>query len=114
MAKTENKIIEGLTQLVEGFSELEDKMEAEYGADAADDEISTAIVSEVVACLESVIESEDYTPQYLASVVSALHQSLEELDPDIFSREEESEEEDDDDSDDDDEEEIEDEDEEEE
>lgn len=112
--KATEKIIEALTQLVEGFAELQEKLEEDYDPSVADDAdekesetesdgdesetgIEEAIVTEIKAAVESVIENEDCAPEDLASIVSALSDALEEIDPEVFSHgevEEEEEEED--------------------
>ena len=110
--KATEKIIEALTQLVEGFAELQEKLEEDYDpdvetasdddtADSDEDEESTAgigeaMVTEIKAAVESVIENEDCAPEDLASIVSALTDALEEIDPEVFSHGEAEEEEDED------------------
>ena len=106
-SKPSEKIIDALTQLLEGFSELQEMVETDYGAQATtnddegeselDKEIDAAIVIEIRAAIESVMESEDYSPEEIAAVISTLTDALEEIDPDVFEDEtEESEEEDED------------------
>ena len=106
--KAAEKIVEALTQLVEGFAELQEQLEAEYGAESDDDDtteegetsdLEDALVTEVRAAVESVIENEDCAPEDLASIISALTGSREEIAPEVFADESESsedEEEDDD------------------
>ena len=107
--KATEKIIEALTQLVEGFAELQEKLEEDYDPEvetASDDDAATetededsatgieeAIVTEIKAAVESVIENEDCAPEDLASIVSALTDALEEIDPQVFSHGEAEEEE---------------------
>ncbi len=106
--KATEKIIEALTQLVEGFAELQEKLEEDYdpevAAESDDDDtdseeeesatgIEEAIVTEIKAAVESVIENEDCAPEDLASIVSALTDALEEIDPEVFSHGEAEEEE---------------------
>ena len=102
--KAAEKIIEALTQLVEGFAELQEQLEQDYGTEAEEDEskdeeqeeeggIEEALVTEVRAAVESVIENEDCAPEDLASVISALTDVLEEIAPEVFAQEEEEEEE---------------------
>jgi|LauGreDrversion4_2_1035121.scaffolds.fasta_scaffold127412_3 hypothetical protein len=106
--KATEKIIEALTQLVEGFAELQEKLEEDYDPEVesesddddtdSDDEegatgIEEAIVTEIKAAVESVIENEDCAPEDLASIVSALTGALEEIDPEVFSHGEAEEEE---------------------
>ncbi|RMD83620.1 MAG: hypothetical protein D6808_08355 [Candidatus Dadabacteria bacterium] len=89
MAKSAgDRIVEGLTELLAGFSELEEMLEDDYGASSDDEELSSAVVNELVSALDTVIDTEDYTPAYIASVVSALSEALEDVAPDIFDMEE--------------------------
>ncbi|MBX7145664.1 MAG: hypothetical protein K1X79_14530 [Oligoflexia bacterium] len=105
--KAAEKIIEALTQLLEGYSELQESIENDFGGEKDDEEtaeeLDAALVTEMRAAVESVIENEDYTAEEIASVISALTDCLQEIDPDVFETEETEEEEDDDDYDDDDE-----------
>lgn len=105
--KGAEKIIDALTQLMEGYCELQESVERDYGgrsAEEAPDELSSevdaALVTELRAAIESVMEEEDYSVEELASVVSMLTDSLEEIDPDVFDQSgklaEEDEEDDDD------------------
>jgi len=92
--KGSEKIIDALTQLMEGFNELREKAEADYSVDdeeegtAEDSEISSeidaAIVTEMRAALEAVIDAEDVTPEEIAAAISSLTEALEEIDPDVF------------------------------
>jgi hypothetical protein len=95
-SKAAEKIIDALTQLVEGFAELQESIES--GAPTGDDDdaeevaeeeetgddVEDALVTELRAAIESVIESEDCSPEDLASIISALTDALEEIDPDVF------------------------------
>jgi hypothetical protein len=94
--KATEKIIDALTQLVEGFAELQEGLEddldpaaAAEGDDEEDSEeevdIEDALVTEIRAAVEAVIENEDCAPEDLASIVSALTDALEEIDPEVFS-----------------------------
>lgn len=106
--KAAEKIIEALTQLLEGYSELQQSLENDFGGGKEDEdeetaeELDAALVTEMRAAVESVIENEDYTAEEVASVISALTDSLQEIDPDVFEAEESEESEDDDYDDDDD------------
>lgn len=105
-SKASEKIIDALTQLMEGYIELQESIEEEYGSSSMTDddddessvseEVDAAIVTEIRAALEAVMESEDYSPEELASVISTMTDAIEEIAPDVF---EEDEEEDDDDED---------------
>ena len=106
--KGAGKIIEALTQLMEGYVELQQSVERDFGGrEGAEEgelssEVDSAIVTEVRAAVESVMEDEDYSAEEMASVISMLTDALEEIDPDVFNQEEEDEEEEEDDEDEDD------------
>lgn len=110
-SKAAEKIIEALTQLMEGYCELQESVENDFGAsDANDDseggelnaEADAALVTEMRAAIESVLESEDYTPDEFGSIISTLTDALEEIDPDVFEREGDEDDDDEDEYDDDD------------
>ncbi|MCB0331052.1 MAG: hypothetical protein KDD70_15380 [Bdellovibrionales bacterium] len=101
------KIIEGLTTLMEGFVELQEKVEAEFesenprGESDTEDpdvrvEIDAAVVTEIRATLEAVMDAEDYSADEFATFISVAQDALEEIDPDVFEEVEESEEAEDD------------------
>ena len=103
--KAAEKIIDAITQLVEGFAELHEQLEEDLpGGDTppseeADEDISEelqeALVTEMRASIESVIENEDCAPEDIATVLSALTDALEEVAPEVFVQAEEDEDEDD-------------------
>ena len=118
-SRATEKIMEALSQLLEGFAELQDTLDTEYGeADDVDDEKAaddddvvvdpdSLIVKELKLAIEGSIETDDYTPEEIANLIAALTEALEEVDPNIFAdaddeEEEEEEDEDEDDYDDDD------------
>ena len=104
--KAADKIVEGLTQFMEGFVELQTQVEEEYqsesddGGDTEDPdvrvEIDAALVTEIRACIEAVMDSEDYAADELATLVSIAQDALEDIDPDVFEEAEEDEESDED------------------
>ena len=100
--KGAEKIIEALTQLMEGYIELQESVERDFGGREGDDEtelsseVDSALVTEVRAAIESVMEEEDYSAEEFASVISMVTDALEEIDPDVFDQEEEDEEDDED------------------
>lgn len=105
-SKAAEKIIEALTQLMEGYCELQEAVENDYGAaEAGDDdeggelnaEADAALVTEVRAAIEAVLEAEDYTPDELGSIISTLTDALEEIDPDVFEKQVDDDDDDDDD-----------------
>lgn len=100
-SKATEKIIDALTQLVEGFAELQESLEDDFkpGSDSDDEDdsdeesegdIEDALVTEIRAAVEAVIENEDCAPEDLASIVSALTGALEEIDPEVFADDESS------------------------
>ena len=99
--KATEKIIDALTQLVEGFAELQERLEEDYDPEAESEEeeegsskdeeaekgpsnLEEALVTEIRAAVEAVIENEDCAPEDLASIVTALSDALEEIDPEVF------------------------------
>lgn len=108
--KATEKIIEALTQLMEGYSELHAGLENDItakdddDADEAEDTegeagIERALVTEMKAALESLIDNEDHPAEDIATMLSTVTAALEEIDPDVFASEDEFEEEDEDDED---------------
>ncbi|MCB0321335.1 MAG: hypothetical protein KDD60_10460, partial [Bdellovibrionales bacterium] len=59
-------------------------------------EIDAALVTEIRACIEAVMDSEDYAADELATLVSIAQDALEDIDPDVFEEAEEDEESDED------------------
>ena len=55
-------------------------------------EVDAAIVTELRTSIETVIDTEDYAPEEIASALSSLSEALEEIDPDVFASEEEDDE----------------------
>ncbi|MCB0334326.1 MAG: hypothetical protein KDD55_12545 [Bdellovibrionales bacterium] len=98
------RIIEGLTLFMDGFIELRERIEGEFGGDDEDDfgnprsssevslEIDAALVTEIRASLEAVIDAEDLSTEELATAISTVTDAIEEIDPDVFASEEEEEE----------------------
>jgi len=94
-SKAAEKIIEALTQLMEGYCELQEAVENDYGASGTSEddeggelnaEADAALVTEMRAAIESVLEAEDYTPDEFGSIISTLTDALEEIDPDVFEK----------------------------
>lgn len=94
--KATEKIVEALSQLLEGYNELQEFLSQEYGSgsdsyeddddddeeesdEEASPEVEAALVTEIKAALESVIESDDYDPEEVANVLTALTEALEEI-----------------------------------
>jgi hypothetical protein len=96
------KIIDGLTQLMEGFLELQSHIEEDFdvsspeAVDEGDEhdedtqiEIEAALVTEIRAALEGVMDAEDLGLEEIASFVSLAQEALQEIDPTIFEDHEE-------------------------
>ena len=103
-SKITRKITDALSELLEGYTELLESLEDEYPTDDIGDvdsndelDIESSLITEVRAALELVMESEDYSPDDIASLITSMTEALEEIDPSIFEQEEGEEEDDDDD-----------------
>ena len=93
-----SKIVEGLTQLFEGYVELMTGLEKDFAADADEDEdlrieIDAALITEVRAAIEATMDREDISSVECASLVSVMVDALEEIDPDAFAEFDEEEDE---------------------
>ena len=114
--KATEKIIDALTQLMDGFAELQERLEQDYDPDLDEDNkegankntdeesatnLEEALMTEIKAAVEAVIENEDCAPEDLASIVSALTEALEDIDPEVFTHGEPAESSDEDEDDDD-------------
>ena len=100
--KGAEKIIEALTQMLDGFTELQTSAEEDVDQEAGElDEdngsstVDAAIVNEMKLAMESVIESEDYSTEEIATLLSTMTDALEEIDPNVFSAQEDEEDEED-------------------
>lgn len=92
--RASEKIIDGLTQLLEGFSALQSEIEDDYTIEqeeietASSDDVSVemdaAAVVEIRAAIETVMDTEDYGTDEIAAFLSVLTDALEEIDPDVF------------------------------
>jgi hypothetical protein len=98
-SKASEKIIEAVTLLVEGFAELQEGLAEEYGVTEEGEEeveaeegeangFNDALVTELRAVVESVIDNEDCGPEDLATILSALGGALEEVAPEVFAQDE--------------------------
>lgn len=98
--KAAEKIIDGLTQLMEGFFELRQMVREDLGATVGEEddaetvadpdvdaEVEAAIANELRATLETILENEDFSSEELAGMISGLTEALEEVDPDVFAEE---------------------------
>lgn len=88
-----DKMIEALSQLLEGFKELQEHLRTELGeeegVEESDDtesnpEFDAALVTEVRGAIESALEGVDVTAEDFGEVIAAMTEALEEIDPDIF------------------------------
>jgi len=96
--KAADKIIDALVQLLEGYSDLQQAVEEDLGLDLEKEgledeevelnpEMDAAMVTELRFVIETVMETEDYSAEEVASLVSNLTDALEEIDPDVFETE---------------------------
>lgn len=95
-SKAAEKIIGGLTELLQGFNELQEELQNQLGEGApeiveddtqeeeSNPEVEAQLVNEVRNSLEAVIDAEDCSPTDVAGLISALTEALEEIDPEIF------------------------------
>ncbi len=86
--KAAEKIIDALTDLLDGYKELQKALESDFGADedTADRalEMDAALITEMRAAIESLMESEDAGAEEIASIISVMTDALEEIDPNVF------------------------------
>ena len=94
--KAAKKIVDALSQLMEGYTELRESVVSkpsskEVDEDDADDEgeestsaSDEALVTEMRNALEAVMDSDDYSAEDFAATISYLTEALEEIDPDVF------------------------------
>lgn len=98
--KSEEKLIDAMTQLLEAYTELQATVESDCAVDETDDadeqdslttEVDAALITEMHSVLEVVMDSEEYSSEEIAGLISTMSEALEEIDPDVFeSGEEES------------------------
>ena len=75
----QEKIVEALSQLIEAYAELQEQLETEYGSASTDDddaadtdinevsaEVDAAMIAELKAAMETVIDTEDFSPEEFA------------------------------------------------
>lgn len=95
--KTDAKLLEALTLLMEAYSELQKSVESDFGTTDLEDidenhdlqvEIDAAIVTELRTTIETVIDTEDFAPEEIASALSSMSEALEEIDPNVFASDE--------------------------
>jgi hypothetical protein len=101
--KATGKITDGLAMLMEGFAELQQAVQAEFevedeASEEKEDEEQTAemeaaLVTEVRAAMEFVLEGEECSTEDLATMISSITDALQEIDPEVFEAEEGEEEE---------------------
>jgi len=83
--KSANKVADSLLAFLEAFKEVETSLTEDYGAES-EEEIASGLVTELASATETIIDNEDFSSAFIASTVKTLNQALEELDPDIFTR----------------------------
>lgn len=100
MAKSVNKITEALSLLMEGFTELEgtvrdeplddEESEEEIGKEeeGLTEEQEAEIVNQVRSAMDDMMDSDDYSTEEVASMLTHLMEALQDIDPDVFDIEE--------------------------
>lgn len=103
--KAAEKVIDALTNLLHGYKELQEALLSDFGSDEQNAEqaleMDAALVTEMRAALESLMDSEDIGAEEVAGLISVLTDALEEIDPNVFDEDEIESADDDDDTDDD-------------
>lgn len=95
MSNPYSKLDQAMSALVEAYQELEISLESKHGDDL--EAIENATVEALETAIDSAIEEHDSSTGSFASLVSALSDAIEALDPSAFESEEEEEELDDED-----------------
>ena len=82
MSNSISKIDQALSDLVEAFSELESEFSEKYGEDQ--DALDHALAEVLETSIDSALEEHDCTPGFFASLINALSEGLEQIDPSAF------------------------------
>lgn len=99
--KAAEKVIDALARLMQGYVELQEKVQEDLGRPGAadgedaddesdlgqDEEADAAVASEVKGAVEAFLDSEDFSSEEFAALISHLTGALEEIDPDVFASE---------------------------
>lgn len=91
-SKATEKVIEALSNLLEGFAELRESVEKEYADEETEEdddeekgsELDLALITEMKAAIEAVIDTDDHSPEEFATLISVFTDALEEVDPHVF------------------------------
>ena len=89
MAGNISKLDQALIDLIEAFSEVEEKIDAKFRDD--EDAFQTAIVEAIETSVEAAIEETEFSTSSFATLLSSISEALESLDPSAFDEEEEEE-----------------------
>ena len=104
--KASDKITEALAQLMEGLTELDEEVKSQHNMDPETEEledpdiaaeIEAEIITEVRAAVETLMDTDDYSSEEIANLVTSLREALQEIDPSVFDTLSDSDEDDDDD-----------------
>lgn len=76
------KLDQALKDLIEAFVELEEELDDKFGDD--EEKYSIAVVESLEGAIENAIEDQDSSTNAFATIVSALSEALESLDPSAF------------------------------
>ncbi len=81
--KSSNKLADSLTAYFSAYKALEETLQEDYGTESSND-LSAALVGEVSSALETVLDSDEFSPTFVGSSVKILIEALEDLDPEMF------------------------------
>ncbi|MCC6219779.1 MAG: hypothetical protein IT291_00905 [Deltaproteobacteria bacterium] len=87
MASTHAKLDEALSNLIEAYAELEEEIDQRFGDD--EDAFEHKIIEVLETSIETALENQDASTNLFATIVSALSEALEQMDPTAFDEEEE-------------------------
>ncbi len=86
-------MIEGLSLFLEGFIRNQYELQEEFGATGTTDgsaavkdgiDLDTAVVIEMRAVMEGIMEAEDYSPEELAALTAVMTDAIEQISPEVF------------------------------
>jgi hypothetical protein len=86
------RVGKNLMQLLDDYSEMRSTLDGMFRTSESDnenhnDEVECALITELMGALQEVT-AEDYMPEDVASLISSITESLEEVDPTIFDHKE--------------------------
>lgn len=82
MASSTKKLNQSLVDLTSAYSELETQLSTKHGDDQ--EALSGALIEVLEASIDAALEEEGVSPSRFASVLTALTEALEQIDPAAF------------------------------